>query len=67
METVWILNQPLALIFRIIQDTAGVEKIPFCPITSSPTFHQNRNKQFHKTTTITKNNAQVTLKNHLAE
>ena len=44
METVWILNQPLAFIFRIIQDTAGVEKTPFCPIISSPTFHENRNK-----------------------
>lgn len=27
---------PIALIFLIMQDTAGVERIPFCPITKRP-------------------------------
>lgn len=27
---------PMALIFLIIQETAGVERIPFCPITKRP-------------------------------
>ena len=27
---------PIALIFRMMQDTAGVESIPFCPITRRP-------------------------------
>jgi hypothetical protein len=41
---------PMALIFLMMQETAGVDRIPFCPITKRPIYEKKFRK--HSLTSI---------------